>query len=144
MDTKTPVDFSAALATMQIRAHVWLERDGEVLLGPGRAMLLERIDQMGSLRKAAQSMHISYRSAWGKIKKTEVLLGQALVEKTGYDRSGYSLTSFGKTVLQFFLAVQGHVNVEAARQARAFDGAREMPSAVAVGDSASEEDGKHK
>lgn len=104
--------------TPNFRAHVWLEYDGQVLLGPGRAILLERIDQMGSLRKAAQSMQMSYRAAWGKIKKTEAQLGQAVVEKAGHDRSGYSLTPFGKQILQQFVAVQGHVNAEAAKKAQ--------------------------
>lgn len=98
------------------RAHVWLEHDGQVLLGPGRALLLERIDQMGSLRKASQSMNMSYRAAWGKIKKTEAQLGNAVVEKAGHDRSGYSLTSFGRQLLEAFNAVQRHVNAEAAKK----------------------------
>ncbi|MCA1946468.1 MAG: LysR family transcriptional regulator [Desulfovibrio sp.] len=122
MESNSPSsDRPDALGT-HFRAHVWLERDGAVLLGPGRALLLERIDQMGSLRKAAQSMNMSYRAAWGKIKKTETLLGQSLVEKTGHDRSGYSLTPYGRRMLNLFLAVQQHVNREAASKAQALGG----------------------
>lgn len=123
---------------MYFRAHVWLERDGAVLLGPGRALLLERIDQMGSLRKAAQSMNMSYRAAWGKIKKTEALLGQALVEKTGHDRSGYSLTPYGRQVLTLFLTVQRHVNQEAASRAQALGtlNAQEGPDAAPLPEAA--------
>ncbi|AGW12655.1 winged helix-turn-helix domain-containing protein [Megalodesulfovibrio gigas] len=121
MESNTPPGDHPGNLAMHFRAHVWLERDGTVLLGPGRALLLERIDQMGSLRKASQSMSMSYRAAWGKIKKTEALLGQAVVEKTGHDRSGYSLTPYGKQVLALFLAVQRHVNLEAASKAQALE-----------------------
>lgn len=121
MDSTDISQHAAAPAPMHFRAHVWLERENTVLLGPGRALLLERIDQMGSLRKAAQSMNMSYRAAWGKIKKTEALLGQSLVEKTGHDRSGYSLTPYGKQLLRLFLDVQHHVNVEAARKAQVLE-----------------------
>ncbi len=114
----------------QFRAHVWLEHEGQVLLGPGRAILLERIDQMGSLRKAAQSMQMSYRAAWGKIKKTEAQLGQAVVEKAGHDRSGYSLTYFGRKMLELFRAVQHHVNAEAAKKAAELDAAIPAPPPV--------------
>lgn len=122
MESNSPSSDSPDTLATHFRAHVWLERDGAVLLGPGRALLLERIDQMGSLRKAAQSMNMSYRAAWGKIKKTEALLEHPLVEKTGHDRSGYSLTPYGKHVLALFMAVQQHVNREAASKAQALGG----------------------
>jgi molybdate transport system regulatory protein len=34
------------------------------MFGPGMAELLERIGKLGSIRKAAASMKMSYRKAW--------------------------------------------------------------------------------
>lgn len=46
-----------------IKGHVWLEVAG-LQIGIGRAGLLEKIKEQGSISKAAQSLKISYRQAW--------------------------------------------------------------------------------
>ena len=46
---------------------LWMEIDGEPVLGPGRVELLEGIQQTGSLRQAALQMGMSYRQAWQMI-----------------------------------------------------------------------------
>jgi molybdate transport system regulatory protein len=57
--------------------------------GDGRQALLERIDRLGSIAKAAEDMGMSYRAAWGKIKATEDGLGFKLLERTiGGKRGG--------------------------------------------------------
>ncbi len=50
-----------------LRLHVWFERDEQIFLGIGRAMLLDKIEQYGSLRQAATEMKMSYRAAWRKL-----------------------------------------------------------------------------
>lgn len=52
-------------------------------MGSGRRELLLMIAEMGSLRQAAKHLGMSYRSAWGKLRRTEYLLGWKLVEKRG-------------------------------------------------------------
>jgi len=79
-----------------VRVHLWIEKGGETLLGLGRAQLLERIEQFGSLKKAAESLGMSYRAAWGKIKQSEKALGFQLLDKESGNKGGYSLTVFGK------------------------------------------------
>lgn len=86
-----------------IHLKLWLEQDGDILLGVGRAQLLHRIEALGSLKKAAESMGMSYRAAWGRIKRTEAAMGLALVESTGTRRGGYSLSPAGKEVVEAFL-----------------------------------------
>ena len=66
-------DMEDAIPT--IRLHLWLETSQGVYFGLGRALLLARIDQYGSLQKAADALGMSYRAAWGKIKKTEKCWG---------------------------------------------------------------------
>jgi molybdate transport system regulatory protein len=65
---------------MQIRLKVWLEIDGEYIFGDGRAELLRLVGQFRSISKAASSLKMSYRHAWGQIRKLEERLGDKLVE----------------------------------------------------------------
>ncbi|WP_022660328.1 winged helix-turn-helix domain-containing protein [Paucidesulfovibrio longus] len=81
-----------------IRMHLWLESPDGVLFGMGRLLLLREIRNSGSLTAAAANLGMSYRGAWGKIKKTEELLGEQLIERNGCRRSGYRLTPFGETL----------------------------------------------
>lgn len=82
-----------------LRLNIWIEDDGELLFGSGRAQLLLNIREYGSLKKAAEVMGISYRAAWGKLKKTEEVLGEPLVEKYGGNRAGYSLSPLGERLM---------------------------------------------
>lgn len=96
--------------TTHIHVKIWLEHADSILLGVGRAQLLQRVHTMGSLKKAAESMNMSYRAAWGRIKRTETALGIALVEATGTRRGGYSLTPAALQLVEAFL--QWHSKVQ--------------------------------
>jgi molybdate transport system regulatory protein len=100
-----------------IRLHLWLETDNGLFFGAGRAQLLKNIDEYGSLKKASEKMKMSYRAAWGKIKKTEEILGVKLVNKVGTNRKGYQLTKFGKEFMEKFMLWFDHVEKEAFNQA---------------------------
>ncbi len=84
-----------------IRIHVWIESDRGMILGPGRAKLIENIEKYGSLQNAAKKMGISYRAAWGRIKKTEEVLGHRLLEKT---QGGYQLSDVGKELHEKYIS----------------------------------------
>jgi len=99
------------------RIHLWLEIDDGMFMGLGRIQLLERIDRYGSLNKAAASMGMSYRAAWGRMKKTEALLGKALVEKSG-PRREFRLTGFGIEVVRIFREWQKDVERYALERAQ--------------------------
>ena len=47
-----------------IGGRIWLEKDGELYMGWGRTILLEKIDNLGSIAAAARSMKLGYRNAW--------------------------------------------------------------------------------
>lgn len=79
----------------ELKIHIWFERDGGVFFGQGRYELLTLISELGSLKLAAEKMGISYRGAWGKIKKTEEIMGENLIVKDS-NKEGYHLTEFGK------------------------------------------------
>lgn len=78
-----------------IRVHLWLETGDGVFFGLGRALLLAKIEEHGSLRKAAAELGMSYRAAWGKIRKTETVLGVSLIAKNGCNKEGHRLTEHG-------------------------------------------------
>lgn len=76
-----------------VRIHLWIESEKGMVLGPGRSRLIENIEKYGSLQTAAKKMGISYRAAWGRIKKTEEVLGYKLLEK---NPGGYHLSELGR------------------------------------------------
>jgi molybdate transport system regulatory protein len=84
-----------------VRSKVWLEKDGKLFMGWGRAMLLERIDQLGSISAAAKSMKLAYRNAWLWVEAMNRLASAPLVEKsTGGERGGYArLTEEGRRIV---------------------------------------------
>jgi len=71
-----------------VRGRVWLEKDGELYMGWGRAMLLERIEQLGSIAAAARSMKLGYRNAWLWIESANRLAPTPLIEKTAGGAGG--------------------------------------------------------
>lgn len=84
-----------------VRSKVWLEKDGRLFMGWGRATLLERIDQLGSISAAAKSMKLAYRNAWLWVEAMNRLAPAPLVEKsTGGAQGGYArLTEEGRRIV---------------------------------------------
>ena len=84
-----------------VRSKVWLEKDGKLFMGWGRATLLERIDQLGSISAAAKSMKLTYRNAWLWVEAMNRLALSPLVKKSvGGERGGYArLTDEGRRVV---------------------------------------------
>jgi molybdate transport system regulatory protein len=90
------------MLTARMHLKLWLEHDAAMLLGQGPVELLYRIDSMGSLKKAAESLNMSYRAAWGRIKRLEEALGIALVVTAGSRREGCTLSPEGRIAMEAF------------------------------------------
>lgn len=103
----------------RVNIKLWLDHDGKVLLGAGRAELLRRVGALGSLKKAAESMDMSYRAAWGRVKKVEAALGIPVVMGTGTRRDGFQLTPEGRALVEAFLLWYEDVCTYALRKAAA-------------------------
>ncbi|MDN5343961.1 MAG: molybdate transport system regulatory protein [Clostridia bacterium] len=88
---------------MQVRYKLWLE-EGEHVFGEGLFELLQEIEQRGSINQAARSLNMSYRQAWGQVKKAELRLGQRLLATRvgGEAGGGAELTPAGRWFLQRF------------------------------------------
>ncbi len=90
---------------MRIRTKLWIEDDhGKVIFGGGRERMLEAIDRLGSMNKAAKELNMSYRAFWGRIKSTEERMGTKVVEARpgGGKERGSSLTPSGKKLLKSY------------------------------------------
>lgn len=88
-----------------LKFKVWLENtEGESILGNGKFELVDYIDQLGSLKAAADQLGISYRKAWGMLKDAEEKLGFCLTEKhRGGQHGGNSvLTTEGKELIEAY------------------------------------------
>jgi molybdate transport system regulatory protein len=85
--------------SMEIRAKFWIENKGEVVLGGGKTALLGAVDRLGSIQAAADEFGMSYRHAWGAIKKIEKRAGFKIVDTKlgGKEGGGAQLTQQGKT-----------------------------------------------
>jgi molybdate transport system regulatory protein len=86
---------------LAVKLHMWLEKDGGVFFGSGRYELLKKIDELGCLKSASESLGLSYRGAWGKLKRTEEIIGEKLVYKKN-NKEGYMLTDLGRNLMDEF------------------------------------------
>jgi molybdate transport system regulatory protein len=83
--------------TLRIR----LVHGGELVMGPGRADLLEQIQATGSIAAAGREMGMSYKRAWALVEAMNGLFRTPVVEaaKGGAGGGGARLTATGVQVL---------------------------------------------
>ena len=90
---------------LKAKFKLWLSsKEAEGVFGDGKWRLLKAIDNEGSLRQACERLHISYRKAWGDLKKAQDFLKIALVEKhRGGSLGGRTaLTEHGKKLVKAY------------------------------------------
>jgi len=84
---------------------LWLSSvTGEGIIEEDRYKLLQLIKEKGSLMAAANEMKISYRKAWGDLKKAEELLGYELIirQRGGKDGGQSQLTPKAVNLLEAY------------------------------------------
>jgi len=81
-----------------------VRNDGTIVLGPGKADLLEAIARTGSIRAAAESLDMSYMRAWNLVRTMNAAFRSPLVEKErgGAEQGGARLTERGARVLELY------------------------------------------
>ncbi|MHC4455929.1 MAG: winged helix-turn-helix domain-containing protein [Planctomycetota bacterium] len=87
------------MKNLRAKFKIWLSmKDAEGVFGDGKWRLLKAIDSEGSLKAASEHLGISYRKAWGDLRKAQEFLKISLVEKQrGGVRGGRAeLTAQGK------------------------------------------------
>ena len=92
-------------------------------LGPGKAELLERVAQTGSIAQAAKAMDMSYRKAWLLIDSINRLTASPSVETThgGKRGGGARLTETGHELLRHYAAMERAIRKATAPQRRALE-----------------------
>jgi molybdate transport system regulatory protein len=88
----------------EIKAKIWLESDSKCVIGKGRAELLKKVKELGSLSEVAKSMNMAYSHAWSEIKEIEEVVGSPIIKTSrgGNNRGGSCLTEFGEEILKLF------------------------------------------
>jgi molybdate transport system regulatory protein len=91
-----------SLPETAVKTKVWLERDGNFVIGDGGLRLLLGIIEHGSLLGAARQIRWSYRHAWGYLRRAEAALGAPLTaSRPGKGASrGTVLTEVGRLVIE--------------------------------------------
>jgi len=88
---------------------LWLSSiTGEGIIDEDQYKILKYIQDKGTLKAAADELGISYRKAWGDIKKAEELLGYDLTNKKRGGKSGghSELTEKAIKLLEAYQALQ--------------------------------------
>lgn len=113
-----PPGFGPMLPAMPASGPVQLRIPlGEGLrFGPGKAELLSRIRETGSVSAAAAAMGMSYRRAWGLVAESNRAFRAPLVElsRGGEGGGGARLTKEGEAVLASYRALEALVLTEGA------------------------------
>lgn len=91
-----------------LSGSLWLNRSEHRFLGGDRLTLLEKIDELGSITKAAKAVGISYKTAWDTVNLINNLAEKPLVDRLtgGKGGGGTTLTTEGKKVVEQFKTIQ--------------------------------------
>lgn len=78
-----------------------ISKGSVVVMGPGKADLLEAIDACGSISSAARQMNMSYKRAWDLVDVINKSFKEPLVTTSpgGKHGGGAKLTEFGRFIL---------------------------------------------
>jgi len=79
-----------------------------IVLGPGKADLLEAIEEKGELRAAAGQLGMSYMRAWTLLREMNRAFGRPLVEtaRGGKTHGTARLTRLGRRVLALYREIE--------------------------------------
>lgn len=92
---------------LELNGNLWFTRDTSKFLGSDRIALLEKIDELGSITRAAKAVGISYKTAWEIVNQINNLAPVPLVDRAtgGKGGGGASLTVSGREVLEQFRVI---------------------------------------
>ncbi len=81
----------------EFRFRLWIDLDGERFFGPGRAELLQLIQETGSISNAAKSMGMSYKKAWAMVNEMneKATKPYVVLQKGGQKGGGAEVTAAG-------------------------------------------------
>jgi len=91
-------------------------------MGPGKAELIARIGEMGSISAAARAMGMSYRRAWQLVEALNRDFRETVVTTAigGTRGGGARVTPFGERLLAAFRAMEGKASAAIAADLKRF------------------------
>ena len=97
-------------------------RGEEIAMGPGKAQLLEKIQETGSISGAARTLDMSYRRAWMLVEVMNRSFNEPLVRSAtgGRQGGGAQVTEAGVQVLHLFRTMETAAQEAAQSQLDAF------------------------
>lgn len=86
----------------------WLETEKGYAFGEGPYEILTKVRELGTLSDAARSLHMSYRQAWGMIKKIENEIGEPLLKtrKGGVSGGSAELTKASLSLIDNYSKIK--------------------------------------
>lgn len=101
----------------EVGFRCWVEMGGQVVMGRGRAELLERIARLRSISAAAREMQMSYRRAWLLVQSINAAAGEAVVITAagGKNGGGAELTPTGLNLIAMFRRIDAELHETAAK-----------------------------
>lgn len=87
-----------------LKGRIWIEIDDKTFIGEGKAYLLKKAAELGSLRKASAELDISYRQAWNRINQMNKASDKPVIilQRGGKNGGVAQITEFGKEILNIF------------------------------------------
>ncbi len=91
-----------------ITSRIWIHSENGTFLGEGRIELLRRIQETGSISKAAKRMKMSYKKAWELVNSMNSQYNEPLVLGSvgGLHGGGSVLSESGKEMVVLFTQLQ--------------------------------------
>ena len=88
----------------QLKGRIWIDIGDKNFMGRGKAELLKKTADLGSLRKASMELGMSYRQAWYHIERLNKVTGTPLImlQRGGKNGGRARITEFGEQVLEIF------------------------------------------
>ena len=88
----------------QLKGRIWIDIGDKNFMGRGKAELLKKTADLGSLRKASMELGMSYRQAWYSLNRLNSVAGKPLVilQRGGKNGGRALLTGFGIEILEMF------------------------------------------
>jgi molybdate transport system regulatory protein len=96
-----------------LKIKIQLVANDRVAIGPGKADLLEAIQQAGSISAAGRALGMSYKRAWDLANVMNKSFKSALINTSvgGGKGGGAQVTEFGLKVLAKYRAIEARTNL---------------------------------